>query len=577
MVSGPSQDVTILDDRGRQIARRGLTQGLMVRRDLPDYVPNAFIAIEDRRFRDHFGIDPHRPMRAGGINMMTGHVVQGGSTLTQQLAKNLFLGPGRTLDRKMQEVMLAVYLESRYSKNQILTLYLNRIYFGAGVYGIEAAAEKFFGKHASELGLTEAAIPGRQRQGAPRATIPCPTPMPAWRAGAAGAQSHAESPASIDDASGAARAERRGRESCAPTARPGRAGSPTGSWRIWKRLSDRRPNPLLSKPVSIWRRRLWRSAPLPAGWRQRGRPAHASQAALVAMTPDGAVRAMVGGRNYGGSGFNRATEAVRQPGSAFKPFVYLTALEHGHTLEETVNDGPVDIHGWKPDDFEGHFKAGEVLLIQAFAESSNSVAAQLTAELGPKEVCAHRAAPGHRLPACRSLVAGAGHIGCNAAGADGCLCALRQWRQWRKTFRRAARQDTLRNLMRANRPLSDDLQFIEQRNLSTQEICRIFRIPPWMIGAPTSDSMTYANTEQHALSFVTWSLRPWLVRIEKAISTDPDLCPGALYVEFLLDSLLRADSKTRAEIYALALDPEKGWMNRDEIRRLENLEKEGAA
>lgn len=123
----------------------------------------------------------------------------------------------------------------------------------------------------------------------------------------------------------------------------------------------------------------------------------------------------------------------------------------------------------------------------------------------------------------------------------------------------------------------DDLQFIEQRNLSTQEICRIFRIPPWMIGAPTSDSMTYANTEQHALSFVTWSLRPWLVRIEKAISTDPDLCPGALYVEFLLDSLLRADSKTRAEIYALALDPEKGWMNRDEIRRLENLEKEGAA
>ena len=126
--------------------------------DLPDYVPNAFIAIEDRRFRSHFGIDPIGLARAALQNMMAGHVVQGGSTLTQQLAKNLFLSPSRTFDRKMQEAMLALYLESRYSKNQILTLYLNRVYFGAGVYGIEAAAQKFFGKHASELGLTEAAM-----------------------------------------------------------------------------------------------------------------------------------------------------------------------------------------------------------------------------------------------------------------------------------------------------------------------------------------------------------------------------------------------------------------------------------
>ncbi len=121
----------------------------------------------------------------------------------------------------------------------------------------------------------------------------------------------------------------------------------------------------------------------------------------------------------------------------------------------------------------------------------------------------------------------------------------------------------------------DDLQFVEQRNLSTQEIARIFRVPPWMIGAPSGDSMTYSNVEQQALSFVTFTLRPWLVAIEQAISTDPDLCPGNLYVEFLIDALLRADSKTRAEVYALALDPEKGWMRRDEIRRLENLDPEG--
>jgi len=143
MISGPSQDVTIVDDRGRLIARRGLTQGAMVKaEDLPDYVPNAFIAIEDRRFRSHFGIDPIGMARAGITNMMAGHVMQGGSTLTQQLAKNLFLTPGRTFDRKVQEAMLAVYLESHYSKDQILTLYLNRVYFGAGVFGIEAASAR---------------------------------------------------------------------------------------------------------------------------------------------------------------------------------------------------------------------------------------------------------------------------------------------------------------------------------------------------------------------------------------------------------------------------------------------------
>src|SRR3984957_15487580 len=149
LVGGPSRDVTILDDRGRLIARRGLVQGAMVKiGDLPSYVPNAFIAIEDRRFREHFGLDPIGMIRASVRNMAAGHVVQGGSTLTQQLAKNLFLSPSRTFDRKIQEAMLALYLESRYSKDQILTLYLNRVYFGAGVFGIEAASEKFFGKHA---------------------------------------------------------------------------------------------------------------------------------------------------------------------------------------------------------------------------------------------------------------------------------------------------------------------------------------------------------------------------------------------------------------------------------------------
>ena len=159
LAAAPPRDVTILDDRGRIIARRGLTHEAVVKvEDLPDYVPNAFIAIEDRRFREHIGLDPIGMIRAALENMAAGHVVQGGSTLTQQLAKNLYLDPNRTLDRKIQEAMLAIYLESHYSKNQILTLYLNRVYFGAGVYGIEAASERFFGKPAAQANLMEAAM-----------------------------------------------------------------------------------------------------------------------------------------------------------------------------------------------------------------------------------------------------------------------------------------------------------------------------------------------------------------------------------------------------------------------------------
>ncbi len=159
LAKGPSHDITILDTRGRLIARRGLTRGAMVPVSaLPAYVPDAFIAIEDRRFRSHFGLDPIGMARAAFENLVAGHVVQGGSTITQQLAKNLFLDPKRTFDRKMQEALLALYLESRYSKDEILTLYLNRVYFGAGAYGIEAAAERFFGKPAARLTLTEAAM-----------------------------------------------------------------------------------------------------------------------------------------------------------------------------------------------------------------------------------------------------------------------------------------------------------------------------------------------------------------------------------------------------------------------------------
>ena len=385
MVNGRSQDVTILDDRGRLIARRGLTQGRMVRvEELTDYVPNAFIAIEDRRFRSHLGVDPIGLMRAAFQNMKSGHVVQGGSTITQQLAKNLFLSPGRTFDRKMQEAVLAVYLERRYSKDQILTLYLNRVYFGAGVFGIEAAAEKFFGKHASELGLTEAAIIAGSVKAPARYN-----PLSDSDAGLQRAQLvlHAMHDAGFIDENTRALAEATRPRIIRANATPG-----SGWFADWvmAHLEDavgQTSQPLIVETSFDLETQALAEQAVAHGLAAEGEQFHAGQAALVAMTPDGAIRAMVGGKSYGGSGFNRATDAVRQPGSAFKPFVYLTAFEHGHTPDETVHDGPVNIHGWKPEDFEGHFK-GDIPLIEAFADSSNSVAAQLTEELGARSVAA---------------------------------------------------------------------------------------------------------------------------------------------------------------------------------------------
>ena len=389
MITGPSQDITVLDSHGRQIARRGLTQGMMVQaQDLPDYVTGAFIAIEDRRFRSHLGIDPIGLTRAAVQNMMTGRVVQGGSTLTQQLAKNLFLSPSRTMERKTQEAMLALYLESRYSKDQILTLYLNRVYFGAGVYGIAPASEKFFGKHASELGLTEAAMLAGSVKAPARYN-----PVADTDASLARAQVvlKAMEKAGIIDANTRAMAQATRPRIMRTNGTPGSGWfadwvvahlnehvAPTGEPVIVETSFDLQTQQQAERAVAL-------------ALANDGDSLRAGQAALVAMTPDGAVRAMVGGRSYAASTFNRATDAQRQPGSAFKPFVYLAALEHGHVPDEIVNDAPINIKGWTPQNYEGRYK-GRMPLIQAFAQSSNSVASQLTAEVGPRTVArtAHR-------------------------------------------------------------------------------------------------------------------------------------------------------------------------------------------
>jgi penicillin-binding protein 1A len=405
LVKADTHDVTILDVQGRLIARRGLTMGERVDVSrLPPYVANAFIAIEDRRFRSHFGLDPVGLGRAALANMVAGHVREGGSTLTQQLAKNLFLQPNRTFERKMQEAMLALYLESRYSKDQILTLYLNRVYFGAGVYGIEAAAQRFFGKHAERLTLPEAAMLAGSVK-APARYNPL-ADADASMARAAIVLRAMQDCGFIDDR---ARAEA---QATRPRIVRGTGTPGSGYFADWliSRLSgyvgDADDSMIVETTFDLDAQALAERA-VAQGLAAQGAALHASQAALVAMTPDGAIRAMVGGRSYEASSYNRATDAMRQPGSAFKPFVYLAAFEHGRTPDDVMNDGPVDIHGWKPSDYEGKFQ-GAMSLTNAFAKSSNVIAAQLTTEVGAAVVArtAHRLGIASPLEAVSSLALG---------------------------------------------------------------------------------------------------------------------------------------------------------------------------
>lgn len=408
LTAAATPDIIIRDVHGRMIAHPGLQQGATIDvSELPAYVPNAFIAIEDRRFRDHFGLDPIGMLRAGGENMVAGHVVQGGSTLTQQLAKNLFLEPKRTFDRKIEEAVFAVYLESRYSKDQILTLYLNRVYFGAGVYGIQAAAQRFFGKPASKLTLIEAAMLAGSVK-APSLYNPTDYETSHGRAEVVIA---AMQDAGFIDA-------KTMQEAQATFPRLMRETGTVNAGYIADWVVDHIHNsigldvkePLIVDTTFDLNMQAKAERSVRALMAQESGKYHASQAALVSMTTQGAIRAMVGGVSYSQSNYNRAV-ALRQPGSAFKPFVYLAAFEHGHKPSDMATDGPIDIKGWKPSDYEGKFE-GQITLTRAFAKSSNSVAAQLTQEVGPRTVAetAHRLGIDSPLEDVPSLALGTSNV-----------------------------------------------------------------------------------------------------------------------------------------------------------------------
>jgi penicillin-binding protein 1A len=375
--------VLILGDNGATLATRGDMGGAAVPiGDLPDYVPNAFIAIEDRRFYSHRGVDPLGITRAFVANIVHRGTAQGGSTITQQLAKNLFLTQERTVTRKLQEIVLALWLEHKYRKKEILELYLNRVYFGAGAYGIEGASQRYFGKSARQVTLAEAAMLAGLVQ-APSRLAPNRNPQGAERRAAIVLADMTELKMIAPGAAKLALAHP------AHAIKPPAAGSVNyvADW-VMDAVND-----LIGKfdddiVVDTTIEPALQNAAehaLADTLNQKGDRLNIGEGALVAMTPDGVVRALVGGRDYGESQFNRAVDAKRQPGSAFKPFVYLTAIEHGLTPDTVREDAPIAVKGWRPENYERQY-LGPVTLRQALAESLNTVSVRLTLEFTPQAV-----------------------------------------------------------------------------------------------------------------------------------------------------------------------------------------------
>jgi penicillin-binding protein 1A len=376
-------NIAILASDGTLMANRGETGGSTVTiRELPRYLPQAFVSIEDRRFYSHFGIDPVGIARAVMRNVTGGKLSEGGSTLTQQLAKNLFLTQERTASRKVQEAILALWLERNYSKDQILELYMNRVYFGSGAYGVEAAAQKYFGKSARAVTVAEAAVLGGLVQ-APSRLAPNRNPEGAAERAALVISAMVRDGAVKDVDAKLALA------SPAKSRRQAGAGSVNyaADW-IVDVLDDFvgaiETDIVVSTTIDPVIQRQAELA-LVSELDAKGGKQDVTQGALVAMAPDGAIRAMVGGRNYTESQFNRAVAAKRQPGSAFKPFVYLTALERGYTPDSPLMDAPINIKGWKPENYTREY-FGEVPMQKALAMSLNTPVVRVIQELGPRSV-----------------------------------------------------------------------------------------------------------------------------------------------------------------------------------------------
>ena len=399
----------VLEDRtGHVIATFGDVVGEPLRlKDFPPALPAAVIAVEDRRFYHHFGLDPVGVARALWVNVVAGRVVQGGSTLTQQVAKTLFLTNARTTKRKVQELILTLWLEKHFSKNEILEIYLNRVYLGSGAWGMDAAARMYFGVSGRRVTLAQAAV----LAGLPRAPSrfnPRVNPNAALARAKEVLGTMVESGVITADQAQAAGAQ---------IAFPVNPAAP-GWFADW--VAERSQAIVAPDSDAVLRTTLDRRVQAVAESRLTalldgaGAAANVSQGAVVVLdAASGAVRAMVGGRDFHTSPFNRAVLARRQPGSSFKPFVWLAALEKGMTPDDTVLDAPLHIGSWSPVNFERRF-FGEITLEEALAQSINTASVRLLIkDGGPKAVAAtaFRLGIAGKLPNDASLALGTGEVG----------------------------------------------------------------------------------------------------------------------------------------------------------------------
>lgn len=381
------QELVRRDDLGQMIRVRAADGSVMVSLgpsfgewltydEIPDIMKQAMVSVEDKRYRTHIGVDPLGMARAFKVRVSKGRWTQGGSTITQQLARNIFLTNSRTFGRKIREAILALALERRFTKDQILELYLNRVYFGGGAYGIDAASRRFFGHSADTLSLSEAAIIA--------GLVKAPSNY-APTADAEAARQRASVVIGLMREAGKISAAE------AASARPAEVQLiPTPKQNSVRYFTDwvlPQLDTLIEesvKPIEVW-------TTLDPGMQRLADRAIAAntpagaQGALVALDRDGAVRAMVGGRDYVQSIYNRATQANRQPGSSFKLFVYLAALEAGYKPTDTIPDAPITINGWTPRNNSRTY-SGDVSLREAFARSINTVSVRLGQEVGFRTV-----------------------------------------------------------------------------------------------------------------------------------------------------------------------------------------------
>ena len=400
--------ITFLDRYGTEIGQRGIIHRDSVPvEELPDHLVKSVLATEDRRFYDHYGIDPLGILRAVITNARAGGVAQGGSTLTQQLAKNLFLSNERSLERKIKEAYLALWLESNLTKNEILRLYLDRAFMGGGTHGVAAAAEFYFGKSIREVTLAEASMLAGLFK-APSKYAPHVN-LPAARARANEVLSNLVEAGFMSEGQ-VARARREpatvvDRDTVeSPDYFLDYAFNELRDFVAEKRLPGR------SFVVRTTFDRALQTASEEAvahHLRQYGKDFRVTQAALVLMSVDGAVRAIVGGRDYGESQYNRATSALRQPGSAFKTFVYALAMQNGYRPQTAVRDEPITIGGWSPRNYGRSF-AGRTTVTVALARSINTIPVRLARDLGWSNVVdlAHRMGVETELRADKTLPLG---------------------------------------------------------------------------------------------------------------------------------------------------------------------------